>query len=59
MLVTIMKSTVLHLIVIEIVLFFLVMLLVLGLAASWRSERELRRARRKLVPFPEQPRRAA
>lgn len=54
-----MRQTVLHLIVMEVVLFFLVMLLVLGLVASWRSERELRRARRKPVPLPEHPRRAA
>ncbi len=54
-----METTALHLIVIEVVLFFLVALLVMGLVASWRSERALRRARRKAVPVPERPPRAA
>ncbi len=53
------QPSALHLLVIEFVLFFLVALLVIGLVASWRSERAQRKARRKPVSMPEHPRRAA
>jgi len=53
------EITAFRLIVIEVVLFFLITLLVIGLVASYRAARAESKARRKVVPLPERPRRAA